>query len=328
MPTKKSTSIYRTLLREAFTHTWQRKSLWIFGIFAGFISTGGVFEVALSGLKQATAAGSFLEQLLDQTFVGYAYASQAILLFQQIGPGQIGAFLILCTLFCLFFLVLGIISQAALIHSVRFTQKNFTELRRSVHKHFWDIFLVDAFTKILTILLTALTTLPTLLFLLNGNSFSSTLLFCHLVLFIPAVIVLHILSMLAIVDVVEADHHAFEAIRKALQLFKKQWLTTLEFGFVLFALVCIAGLCLVTLLILLSIPYSFLFTLTFISGSSSLLLGLNLVLLLIILGLIFTVGGALVSFQYSAWCAFYKHAAHRTYGKKAFAKILRLFHAS
>ncbi len=84
MPTKKSTSIYRTLLREAFTHTWQRKSLWIFGIFAGLISTGGVIEVALSGIKQVTTGGAFLQQLLDQTFVGYAHASQIILLFQEI----------------------------------------------------------------------------------------------------------------------------------------------------------------------------------------------------------------------------------------------------
>ncbi len=197
-----------------------------------------------------------------------------------------------------------------------------------MHKHFWDIFLIDAFTKILTLLLTALTTLPILLFLLNGNVLSSSLLFLHLLLFIPGVIILHILSMLSIVDVVEADHHAFEAIRQALRLFKKQWLTTIEFGFLLFTIVCLAGLCLVTLLILLSIPYSFLFTLTFISGSSSLLLGLNLLLLLFILALIFTVGGALVSFQYHAWCVFYKHATHRIHGKKAFAKILRLFHAS
>ncbi len=322
---KKSTSIYTTLLKEAFTLTWQRKSLWIFGLFAGLISTGGVVEVALLGIRRITCTSSLLAHLMNPTFVGYTHVSSFILTLEKIGPSRLMIALTLCTLFGILFLCAGIISQAALIRAVKLTQKDIRHIQHSVHKHFWDIFAIDACTKILTILLTALTALPTLYFLLVGNSFTSTLLFVHLILFIPSVIILHILSMLAIVDVVEADHHALHAIHQSLRLFKKHWLTTIEFGFLLFAVVCVAGLLMLSLLVLLSIPYTFLITLILISGSSVLFLVVNFILLVCFFLLVAGIGGAIVSFQYHAWCVFYQRATHKIHGKKSFAKILRLF---
>jgi len=69
MPAKKSTTLYRPFLREAFAITWKRKSLWIFGIFAALISTGGVVDVVWRSLEKVGKTESLLENLADACWV-------------------------------------------------------------------------------------------------------------------------------------------------------------------------------------------------------------------------------------------------------------------
>ncbi|MDG1949564.1 MAG: hypothetical protein P8J32_01925, partial [bacterium] len=71
MRKRKSTSLYRNFLSDAWRLTWERKSLWIFGIFAGVISTGGVVDIALRSVKRVEGTNTLLQDLLESGFIGY-----------------------------------------------------------------------------------------------------------------------------------------------------------------------------------------------------------------------------------------------------------------
>lgn len=307
--------VYRPILRDAWKATWQHKSLWIFGIFAGLISTGGVVDVVFSGLQKATSTSSLLTQLLDRTFIGYAYASEFILYISRVNPTQVVAFITVGTIVSIGLIVCGVISQAALIHGSGHTNKHPHEIRKHVIPHFWDVFFVDVTTKIIFFILTALLTLA---------FFSSTLFWLHLYIFIPTVVILYILSILALCDVVESKSHALNAFETALKIFKTQWLATIEFGFLLFFILLIAIFVFLAALILLSIPFSLINTIVLIIGSPILFFIVNTLSALFVLALVLSFGGALVTFQYSSWRFFYKRAVHKSYGTKLFSKLWRM----
>lgn len=319
--------IYRPLLADAFRVTWERKSLWVFGLFAAIISSGGVVDVAISGLRQATVSGNLFEQLSERSFIGYAYASQFLIQLQKIDTGQFTLMLIVMTVVGVGLVCAGVISQAALVHGAGEQNKHPHLLRRHVLKHFWDVLFVDLITKVLSILLMVLTTLPVFLYLTQASPFASNILFVHFLIFIPAIIVLHILSMLALVSVVEDSVHTIKAIEKSLTLFKTHWLATVEYGFILFILVFGCGLLFAALLSLLSFPYSALYHLALYSGSIPFFFIMNILFALVVGALLLVFGGIVVTFQYSAWRAFYKRATHRTFGLKPFSKIWRALFA-
>jgi hypothetical protein len=311
-------------LRDAFSVTWHRKSLWIFGIFAGLISTGGVIDVVISGMKRATETGSLLTNLLDRTFIGYAYASEFIRYLIPISSSQVAPLITIGTVICVVLIVFGVISQAALIHATGNPQKHPHEIRKHILKHFWDVFLIDLTTKVFYLVLTTLLILPVFLFIQDNGNFASTILFCHFLIFIPAVIILHIISLLALVDVVETKSNALNAICSALHIFKKQWLATLEFGFLLFVILFVAVFGLLVAFVLLSIPFGYINTIVLLISSPLLFFIMNIITGLLMIALILLFGGALVTFQYSAWRFFYKRATHKTHGIKLFSKLLRM----
>ncbi|MBI2474889.1 hypothetical protein HYV69_00465 [Candidatus Uhrbacteria bacterium] len=324
MRRNKSTTIYRSLLRDAFSVTWHRRSLWIFGIFAGVISTGGVIDVAISGIRKATATGSLLTNMLDRTFIGYAYASEFILRLIQIDSKQVTLFITLGIVAIIALVACGVISQAALIHAAGNPYKHPCEIRKHVFVFFWDIFLVNLITKVAYSLLITLLTLPVILFIQNNSAFASTILFIHFFIFIPAVIILHIISLLALVDVVENKSNALNAFHTALHIFRKQWLATIEFGAILFAILFVAIIVLLSVFILISIPFAYINTVILIIGSPILFLIMNSITGILMIAVILTFGGALVTFQYSAWKFFFKRATHHIFGDKVFSKLWRM----
>lgn len=323
----KPTPIYRPLLHDAWKITWERKSLWVFGLFAAVISSGGVIDVAISGLRQATASGNLLEHLIDRSFIGYAYISQFLLQLQKINQSQFIITLVLITLLGVGLICAGIISQAALIHGAEDENKHPHLIRRHVIRHFWDVFLIDAATKILSLLLIVLTTLPIFFYLSQATTFASNVLFVHFLIFIPVIIVLHILSMLSIVSVVDQNMHALPAIEQAIAIFKKHWLATIEYGFILFAIVFSSALLFIGLLSLLSVPYSLIYNLSLFSGSTILFILVNILFAFVVTAIFLCFGGIAVTFQYTAWRTFHKRAIHRTFGFRPFSKIWRALFA-
>lgn len=324
---KKPATVYRQLLRDALVITWQNRPLWVFGIFAGIISTGGVVDVAVSGLKRITTADSLSQAWLDRSFIGYAYAGEFILHLKRIGSDQVGALLILMTAIFLFLLFAGTVSQAALVHGTGTHKgKHPRYIRRHALPHFWPLLTVNLLTKAASLTLFLLAALPVLLLPLSQGDHSA-LVFTHLLLYVPAIILLNILSMLAVMDVVEADAGASHAVWHSFSLFRRHWLSAIELGLLLFLIVIGAVLLFAAGLGVLSLPYGLAYTAAVANGSTFLFFLTNLLAGLVAFALLFAFGGAAVTFQYSAWRLFYVRATHHLHGKKPFAKIWRLLFA-
>lgn len=317
--------LYRPFLREAWRLTWERKSLWIFGIFAALISTGGVVDVVWRTLEKVKRTESLLENLANASFIGYDVAASYIGQLATLEPQRVSFIVIVSTLMGILLVVMATLSQGALVLGLRDkTPRDPYELRQKAMAHFWSLFLIGLLNKLLMLFLVVLMTLPLLLISVSSNFGHGLLFFVLMLLFLPAAIIANIIYMFALIDVVETGAHPLSAIHTGSQLFARQWLATFEYGVILFFLVFGAGLLFIILVALLLIPLSAFYAVALFSGSFAVFLTFNVISACLIFAVLLTFGGACVTFQYSAWYHFYKHGLHKTHGKKVFSKILRL----
>lgn len=328
MPKKKPTALYRTLIRDAWKLTLERKALWVFGIFAALITTGGVVDVALASLKKVRSGSNLLEQLFSSSFVGYDLFAQYVQQLHLLGPTRTSWLIAITTLCAIALFIMAIVSQAALVLGAK--SKHTPEpykIRKEALAHFWDLFVIAVLTKLFNAILIMLLTLPLVLLYIQTTTYNAWLFFLMMLVFLPAIVIVNIIAMLSLMDIVHKGHRPLHAISYALNVFKRQWLGTLEFGLLLFMLVFSAGLLLTGLLVLFAIPYSVIYTVALLSGSYTVFLVANVISALAVVMSILIFGGAAVTFQYTAWYQFYKRAMHKTHGKKPISKYLRWFKA-
>ncbi len=323
--TKKPIAHYRPMLAEAWRLTWERKSLWVFGIFAALISTGGVVDVVLTSFKKIEQGGTLLTQLMNSSYIGYELASQYIQQLTLLGPDRAKSLIIFATLVGVLLVVMATLSQGALILGLQAKKREDPySLKQEAQKHFWSLFVLAALNKTMTLILLLLMTLPLFFFYIQTSTKSALLFFFLTSLLIPVLTVLNIIYLFALMDVVDGNNHPLDAIGRGWNLFRHHWLATLEYGLILFLFVGIAGFLLIGLLLLFTVPYALIFTTTLLTGSFSFFLIANTLFGLLVIALILAFAGATVTFQYSAWHQFYTRGLHKTHGKKIFSKILRL----
>ncbi len=326
MFTKKSTEIYRPLIREALRLTWQRKTLWIFGTFAALISTGGVFDVAANGLQRIQASGSFLRQIFDSSFIGYALFGQYIRQFQNIGSFFSTTLFFFTTLIGIGLLMIAVLSQASLIHGIKqLEEKHPRIVRKEASVHVLSLFIIGAFTKIFSAVLIAITTLPFVWFYAQSSNHSFLVVFLQLLIFFPAILILNIISLLSVIHIVETGDSVTHAIAKAWAIFSKHWLATLEFALLMFLLIAILGIGLFAVIIFLTVPYALVYSISLLSGSSTLFFLANMLFGIVTLIIVCGLGGGIITFQYSAWYLFYKQTQEKIHMRFPLSKLRRLF---
>ncbi len=326
MNEKNSTVIYRRLLREAFRLTWQRKTLWIFGIFAAFVSTGGVMDVAATGIRRMSIGGSLFQQLLETSFPSYAFAGTYLGQIQVFGSFRLAAMGFFMVIIVIGLLFLAVLSQTSLIHGIKApTHEHPNIIRKRAHDHLFRIFVIDAFTKIFTAVLITVTTLPALWFYASNTSYNFSIVFIQILVFFPIVLFINILSILSVIHVIETESTISEAIKTAWNIFQTHALATLEYACILFALISFSCFILLGLIILLSVPYALIYTASLLTGSFIIFVIANVLYGLFALAVVLAFGGGMITFQYSAWYLFYKRAEHRSHPKLPIAKILRFF---
>lgn len=317
--------LYRPFFREALRLTWERKALWIFGIFAGLISTGGVIDVAMVSLQKVEKTQSLLSRFADSSFIGYDLAASYIEQIARLGPQTVTILVIASTIAILIIAVIATLSQGALLLGIR--SKNTLDpyaLRREAVKYFWPLFFIGLLNKIVTGVIITTLTLPLWLISVSNASQHAVLFFTLTILLIPLLVIIHIVYMFAMIDLVEKRAHPIDAIVNGIRLFSKQWLATFEYGLLLFFIIFGAGLLALSAMTLLMVPYTFLFTAILFTGSAPLLLASYALFGALVIGIFLAVGGAFVTYQYSAWYLFYRRGLHKVHGAKPFSKILRL----
>ena len=322
---RKPTPIYRTLLREAFALSWERKSLWVFGLFAGLVSTGGLFDAAYRSFRRIEQGRDLLTTIVSGSVPGYdtfgSYVTQLVMLDRS----RVTATVTVAGLILIFLVITAVLAQGALIAGL------LGSAEKAPHHHlnegrpfFWRILVIDAAAKITQLLLIFATTLPLVLFLTRGGLSDGILYTAVFLVFFPATVIVSLLLALATINVVREDAHPVDAIHEAIRLFASHWLVALELGIAVFlavAAAAFAGLCGV---ILLSIPYAVLVGLALYVGSPFLFGLFTIIAGISMAALLFTLAGWAVTFQHAVWLAFSNRAgAGRK--PKLLAKVERLW---
>lgn len=309
---RKPKGIYRQLLKDAWRIVWERKSLWVFGIFAGVVSTGGVFETGLRAFDRVSASRDILAQLLAGSFMGYESFREYVRWFSLMEPWRQQVLLTIFILVGLLVLVFGVRSQSLLVLQAggKKTQTWSTLLHRSEH-FFWRVLTIDLVTKALTVVLVMATTLPLVLYLTEPTLLYGVFYVATFVLFFPCLIAVNLLSLLSIVDVVERDHHPLPAAEKAIGLFRRHWVVMLELGLMTFLVsLAVIAFSLVGVAVLFVATMMLLVTSVFL-GSGGLYIGSAVIGALLMIILFIVANGLMTAFQYTVWLLYYRQAQKR-----------------
>ncbi|OHA56293.1 MAG: hypothetical protein A2588_02735 [Candidatus Veblenbacteria bacterium RIFOXYD1_FULL_43_11] len=312
--------IYRDIIKSAWHILWHYAWLWPFGLFAAFLGNGGEYGSVVSAVDKVSQQGDLLagirQAILNHRLIDFFQGiKQAI----DSAPAQI-----ITTLFLMLVVVLGVIwiiivSQAALIKASSNINENtpvtFNNAAIEGNQHFWPILLLNILSRFVIWLLLAVTILPFLISYLargGGAEFDSYIIISFLI-FVPLAVIISFIIKYAVIAVVLEKQSWWPALVKAINLFFRNWLVSLEMAAILFVINYILSIVVYSLIAnsLLSAPLVFA------------LRGINLATVLKFLPqilLLMAVGAWFGTFQYAAWTILYR----RLVSGQIMPKLIRL----
>lgn len=319
---------YRLILKQALQITLKYKYLWLFGLFAALTAAGGSWEYNLltQGFGKNVIDSSYLqlEKILSNLELIVNFGNGLIVLITSDIWSMLNALtLILLTgllLFC--FIWLSISSQGALINALKkiLKGKQKTQLisyRENItvgHKNFWPVLMMNILIKFLITFSFFIISIPLLLLALKD---SSALVFVYIilfVLFVPLATGFSLMMKYAISYQIFEGYGFFKSIEKAYELFKKNWLISLEMAVIIFLISFAAALVFALAASIVLLPL-------FITGLAVNALWLTFLITYLGIGLTIFFGAVLSTFQISAWTGLFFHLKEKS---GALAKLERL----
>ena len=321
-------NLYRKILSGALKATWKNKYLWFFGLFATLLGGTGELELLFSsteGSYQNTLLPNFSSWIDAGIFSGAAMKNAGDLAIHDPFSFFILISLLLVVLLLGLFLIwLTVTSQAGLVYNsakIKLDKKHSLKdgLNAGMDK-FWSVFGLNLSLKFVISLLFFLITIPIVNESAGGNMGGKVFFFLFL-LFIPLSIIVSFIVKYAIAFVVIREQCFLKALKDSWNLFKSNWLVSIEMAFILFFISFASWVLLILLFLVLAVPIVFI-VLVF----SQVLVYVNYMVLIIsavfvYIVIIITYGSFLASFQISAWTYLFIELI----GKGGKSKINRLF---
>ena len=325
-------ALYRPTLKRAWQTTNKNRALWFFGLLAALLGTGGEYEIMLrlfsnpnsnasdgliigilnslqAGWQEGLAVGGNFKDNLWTAIVSYPQGLILAALF----------FLVVLGL-SLFFLWLAVISQIGLIRNADLILKNKkTNVNEGIDaatKKFWPIFLANLILKLILLILFVIIDWELVALVALGRV-GNVLYYLSLVLFVIVILSASFFIRYQIFYLVLKKQKFLPALQSGWQLFKNNWLVSLEMALILFG-------CYVVALIATSIVALFfgaiLFVLFIYFSLAFWLAGLvSLISLLLSLVVTFWITAWVNTFSWVAWTILF----NRLNGEEATSKIIR-----
>lgn len=320
---RKPTTIYRSLFRDAARVAGERKALWVFGLFAALLSTGGVCEMAARGFGRLASARDLYASLMRGTFTGAQAFGVLVRDAAEFGTARVTFAGTALVLFLIAGAIASVTSQGALVAGVGPNRLTDAQAAQAGRRAFWHLLALNFLHKGAHLLVMALSALPLFLLVARPDGITASAAFLSFVVAFPLAVVISVVFMLASVRVVRTADHALDAIHHALVQFRAHWIAAFETGLVLFAVVVAAAVLFATAVALASIPFAVLATLTIIVGNPFLFVIVNAVGAAALVLLTFAFAGAVTTFQYAIWVGFYDHASVKN---RIISKVRRIWH--
>lgn len=304
---------YREILKQAWKISWKNKILWFFGFFASLISFGAelkIFSRAFSqesGLKIINNIGLFIK-----TGIFSKNALYNLSYLMKTEPwSMVLLFLILVVMLAisLFFIWLATTSQISIIDAVKKINKENKEkinikdqIKRSKNK-FWPVLGMNVLIWLIINGVTLLISLLLVVIIIQNKSSLLAIYGLLFIVFIPIILFLSFMIKYAIAYIVIDGKKISDALKSGWELFKRNWLISIEMSITLFfinilAMVIISIVVFLIFLVLAGIAMT---TAIFIFSSQAFFWGLISIAILIAVVLV-SLGGAIINtFQISAW---------------------------
>jgi hypothetical protein len=316
MPTaKKEQTIYRHIVYDAWKITWQRKELWVFGLFAALTWGGGAINYISDITTRFSSGTPFNQSEITMRLFLNQFASPA---------NSARIFAVVCAIILVAIVLASITSMGAILHAAaKYGEDKESDMRKDLvvgGRSFWRIFAVVLLCRLVAVLLLLVVGLA-----FSGYTFVSPIFIIFYVLLFTAAclasLFLWFISSAAAAAIVIDNLNVRQALAAAAVLLKKHWLICIETTAILFAATIIAAVVIIVATIILSLPFTaLLFAATFIKSAI-------FMYILIVFGVVASValiviaGSALSVFTQATWALLYKRLGARG----AVAKLERLF---
>lgn len=321
-------SVFRDVLKRAYQMVKTNKFLWIFGFFASFLGLGGEFESLFRDYTNVSTTSARILDLRTMMEGGVIWTILANIRDAfSAQPVQAFFFLLMIVVVALVLLWLAIVAQIALFHSANRLNKNEKPTHHEGfvvgNRYFMPVLVINIIVKVVLYGLLVIIGLPLISWLLIHDNLWGGFIFVFLIFFIyiPLTAIVSFVIKYAIAYIVIQGKTAGEAMKLAWELFKKNWLVSVEMALVVLAMGIVYGLAIIIALGLVSVPF-------FLIGIAALFFGSGTGLIVtIVLGMIawFIVvglmGAIFVSYQYSAWALLFLKLVE----DKAPSKLMRWF---
>lgn len=317
-------SIYRETLGQAWSMTWRHKFLWIFGLFAALLGTGGAWETFFRNLSMVSEQPKTLKdlQLLEQSGTFKLIIDNVTLFFATPTADKFLTLLLVTVIFlavfCLMFLAV-----AAIIYAIgRIHEGNRVGVTEALGKsfHFFlPAFALNLLGKVVVWGLLLATGVPLVsLFLRNQaevwNVLTGVVAFLVLV---PVGVVVTFLVQYATAYVILRGKHIGEAIREAWKLFATNWLASIEMAFILYLINVVVGY---FLFVLFLAPLQQL-VLSYLGGTFAALVPLLQLSIFFTFLVLAGLSAILATFEFSAYTIFFLKLTEG----KVVSKLVRIF---
>ncbi|MBI5037389.1 MAG: hypothetical protein HZC01_01610 [Candidatus Kerfeldbacteria bacterium] len=318
---------YRAILKRAYELTKKNKILWFFGFFAAFLGVGGELESLFQNYSSVTGTSKTI--LSIQTFYqdgifGTIFGN--IREFFGAYPAQGFLFLLLLFVVTILILWLSIVSQIALFDSAKKLNANkkvvYQEAYQVGNRHFGSVLGVTLLLRGLWYALLAVLGSVLVSWFLERESLAGGIAFIFFIflILIPISVIVSFMLRYAVAYIVLKEKSAIEAVRLGWQLFKANWIISVEMALLIVVLGLVAGLVIAIGIGLASVPFILIgIAATFFGSASG--FAVAVVAMTIVWFLVAAlVGSMYVAFQYSAWTLLFTELDK----SRAESKVVRL----
>jgi hypothetical protein len=322
----KENSLYRPIFKQALEITWRNKFLWVFGFFAAFLSSGGVYDVIIKNWNTVTARTIELKSLLSlATPASFEYIHKTS--GEIVGKLNIYGFaaaLIIALFVMIAFCVLAVIAQGGIIHAIsEISAGKKTTWKKSFDMglhHIFQILGVNISAKILIFFLLLSIGLPAAVLFPESSTWSGITFFAIFLVSIPLTLIVLFTMIYSVAGMVIQKHSLFESIKEALKLLREHWIVSLEMALFLLFFSLIFGIVVSIGLVFVATPFLLLgAALNLLIGSTGTAIAFTAAIVFFI-ALVAVLGSGFISFQLGCWALLYNQLANQG----GVSKIIRI----
>jgi hypothetical protein len=313
---------YRQILKQAWEITIANKVLWIFGIFASFVSLENIYEIILGQIVQAEDPAGFYQSIINLSAKQSIYINkslEALSLFKFDWLGLI-AFMAFGAI-VIFLIWLALTSQIFIIKSANqlYHRKNvITRLNfQQSDERFWPVLILQILTKLILYAGFVALSLPLIYLILTNQPIA--LIYANIVFFILYIIfsiVINFLAAYAVNFIVLKNLLVIEALSAGWKLFKNNVLISIEIATVLFFLKLLSLIVIFSLFMLFFLPVGVMLFFSLIGGDLLAIVLCLTVLILAFLLISLFINAVFTTFYLSCWTiTFIKLTEETLFGK-------------